>query len=55
MLDFNIVIKNDVASILTGVIKINPTVNSYMTHTHPFNCPFFGTTQVSQYQRSGFY
>jgi len=51
MLDFNIVIKNDVASILTGVIKINPTVNSYMTHTHPFNCPLSGTTRVGRYQK----
>ena len=29
------------------------------THTHPFNCPFSGTTQVSRYQKgknqSGFY
>ena len=25
------------------------------THTHPFNGPMSGTTQVSQYQKSGFY
>ena len=29
----------------------NRTDNHSYTHTHPFNGPFFGTTQVSQYQK----
>jgi len=30
---------------------ITPQMCSYTTHTHPFNGPFSGTTQVSRYQK----
>jgi len=26
-------------------------INDTHTHTHPFNCPFSGTTRVSRYQK----
>jgi len=35
------------------IITILPTkrISAQYTHTHPFNGPFSGTTQVSQYQK----
>ena len=34
------------------VILLHETFNSLLhTHTHPFNGPFSGTTQVSRYQK----
>jgi len=34
-------------------INIYPLKCKYNTHTHPFNGPFSGTTQVSRYQKGG--
>ena len=33
------------------LMSLHQTVDALYTHTHPFNSPFSGTTQVSQYQK----
>jgi len=35
----------------TGYIRSSNIKNGHITHTHPFNGPFSGTTRVSQYQK----
>ena len=37
--------------ILTSSQSAASLVDKYITHTHPFNGPFSGTTQVSRYQK----
>jgi len=31
--------------------RFDTELHTLHTHTHPFNCPFSGTTRVSQYQK----
>ena len=38
-------------SVQTRYMRLLLTVRTYATHTHPFNGPLSGTTQVSRYQK----